>query len=93
MILLTSVSNYFASDAYMSSQQLKRLSEHKYSALNNSFLDQLLMQRFWNWLVIQYPTWVAPNLITITGLLLNIGGVLVLSYFNPDGKQTVRIFF
>ena len=39
--------------------------------------------RYWNWLVTLCPMWVAPNLITIVGLAINIAtsAVLVSSSF------------
>ncbi|XP_057379785.1 cholinephosphotransferase 1-like isoform X1 [Daphnia carinata] len=66
--------------------QLKRLKEHKYSCTSSSVLEPLL-QPWWNWVVQCLPLWLAPNLITITGLILNILTSLVLVYYNPDGKQ------
>lgn len=34
------------------------------------------------------PLWIAPNLITIIGLLVNISTALVLMYYDPDAKGT-----
>lgn len=33
------------------------------------------------------PLWVAPNLITIVGLIVNIVTALILLHYNPDGKS------
>ncbi|XP_014285948.1 cholinephosphotransferase 1 isoform X6 [Halyomorpha halys] len=65
--------------------QLKRLAEHKYSSESLSILDRIL-QPWWNWLVGQVPIWVAPNLITIVGLFINIITTLVLVWYCPDAK-------
>jgi len=70
----------------LSSSQLKRLGDHKYSCTSSSLLEPFL-QPWWNWVVSQLPFWLAPNLITITGLAVNIITSLVLIYLNPDGKQ------
>ena len=72
----------------LSSSQLKRLGDHKYSCTSSSLLEPFL-QPWWNWVVSQLPFWLAPNLITITGLAVNIITSLVLIYLNPDGKQEV----
>lgn len=32
--------------------------------------------------------WIAPNLITIIGLFINVVTSLALIYYNPDGKDT-----
>ncbi|KAB5567051.1 hypothetical protein PHYPO_G00228380 [Pangasianodon hypophthalmus] len=63
----------------LSRQQLKRLEEHRYSSEGKSLLEPL-MQPFWCWLVERVPLWVAPNLITTIGLVLNITTTLILAY-------------
>ncbi|XP_044003666.1 choline/ethanolaminephosphotransferase 1-like [Aphidius gifuensis] len=69
----------------LSPGQLKRLSEHKYSCSSSSILDEYL-QPWWNWLVSKVPIWLAPNLITILGLIINIGTTLILVWYSPDAK-------
>lgn len=69
--------------------QLKRLAEHKYSSESISILDHIL-QPWWNWLVGQVPIWVAPNLITMVGLFINIITTLVLVWYSPDAQTEVR---
>ncbi|XP_068145309.1 cholinephosphotransferase 1 isoform X1 [Drosophila tropicalis] len=70
----------------LSGQQLRKLSEHKYSCSSSSLLDPLL-QPWWNWLVAQTPLWLAPNLITIVGLVLNIVTTLILICYSPNGME------
>lgn len=77
-----------SSSDVLSPQQLKRLAEHKYSASGSSFLDPG-MQPFWNWVVTQCPLWLAPNLMTLSGLAVNIFTSLVLVYYSPDARQEV----
>lgn len=71
--------------------QLKRLSEHKYKAGGVSLLEPYF-QPFWRWLVEQVPLWMAPNLLTIAGLVINIITSLILVYYSPDGKSEVSRF-
>jgi phosphatidylglycerophosphate synthase len=63
----------------LSDSQLKKLKEHRYSSSCQSLLDPA-MQIFWNRVVQFVPLWVAPNLITIVGLFINIvtSGILIL---------------
>ncbi|XP_078053495.1 choline/ethanolaminephosphotransferase 1 bbc isoform X3 [Augochlora pura] len=75
----------FYKENLLSPGQLKRLSEHKYSCTTNSLLDGLL-QPWWNWLVSKVPLWLAPNLITILGLIVNIVTTLILVYYSPDAR-------
>lgn len=39
------------------------------------------MFRFWDKVVTVYPMWLAPNLITLLGLIINLITVLILSYY------------
>lgn len=45
------------------------------------------MQRFWNWLVNFYPMWLAPNLLTLIGLITNLITVLVLAFYCYTVKE------
>jgi len=72
----------------LSDAQLKKLKTHKYSVTSSSFLDSFL-QPWWNWLVLQVPIWLAPNLITIVGLAINILTSLILVYYSPNCKEDV----
>lgn len=72
----------------LSPAQLKRLEEHKYSASGRSLFEPPC-QIFWNWLIQQTPTWIAPNTLTIVGLLVNIISTVVLVYYCPTAKEEV----
>ncbi|XP_066591560.1 cholinephosphotransferase 1 isoform X3 [Prorops nasuta] len=75
----------FYKERLLSPGQLKRLSEHKYSCMTSSLLDRFL-QPWWDWLVSKVPLWLAPNLITVLGLIVNITTTLILVYYSPDAK-------
>ncbi|XP_041366519.1 choline/ethanolaminephosphotransferase 1-like [Gigantopelta aegis] len=72
----------------LSTVQLKKLSNHKYSVEGTSFLEPP-MQKFWRWLIEQVPTWWSPNAITLVGLIINITTTLILAYYSPDARQPV----
>lgn len=72
----------------LSKHQLKRLEEHKYQSAGRSLLEPL-MQGYWEWLVGKVPAWIAPNLITIIGLLINIFTTLLLVYYCPTATEQV----
>ena len=69
--------------------QLKRLAEHKYSVQCTSILDPFF-QVYWRWLVEQVPIWLAPNLITCLGLLVNVVTSMILMWFCPQARGEVR---
>ncbi|XP_021707782.1 cholinephosphotransferase 1 isoform X3 [Aedes aegypti] len=77
---------YFYKQKLLQPGQLKKLGDHKYSCSNVSLLDPFL-QPWWCWLVSKVPLWLAPNLITIVGLVINILTTLILIYFSPNGRE------
>ncbi|KAK6754452.1 hypothetical protein RB195_013450 [Necator americanus] len=81
------IDSYLEYDCLMTPEELKRLSEHKYSAVDTSWLDELCMKYFWEWAVDFYPLWLAPNLITLIGLIVNLITVLVLSHYCPTARE------
>ncbi|KAK1906178.1 Cholinephosphotransferase 1 [Dissostichus eleginoides] len=70
----------------LSPAQLKRLEEHKYSASGRSLFEPPC-QVYWNWLVEQTPIWIAPNTLTIVGLMINILTTVVLVYYCPTATE------
>nr|KAF6412950.1 choline/ethanolamine phosphotransferase 1 [Molossus molossus] len=70
----------------LSRHQLKRLEEHRYQSAGRSLLEPL-MQRYWEWLVGRVPSWIAPNLITIIGLSVNICTTLLLIFYCPTATE------
>ncbi|XGW04233.1 hypothetical protein V3C99_015411, partial [Haemonchus contortus] len=82
------IDSYLEYDCLMTKEELNRLAEHKYSAIDTSWLDELCMKYFWEWVVNFYPLWLAPNLITLIGLVVNLATVLVLSSYCPTARET-----
>ncbi|UJR28301.1 hypothetical protein I4U23_009547 [Adineta vaga] len=72
--------------AIFTDQQIKRLKEHKYASEGTTLLDPY-MQIFWKRLVEYCPLWVAPNLLTIIGLVLNIGTSVSLLILTDGAKE------
>jgi len=76
----------FTETHILSDKELKRLKDHKYSSSCVSLLDPM-MQKYWNWFVTLVPLWVAPNLITMAGLTVNIVTSLVLVTYCPTATE------
>ncbi|XP_013374170.1 PREDICTED: cholinephosphotransferase 1 [Chinchilla lanigera] len=70
----------------LSAAQLRRLDEHRYSATGVSLFEPPL-QRYWTWLLRWVPLWVAPNTITLLGLVLNLATTLVLVAHCPTATE------
>eukprot|EP00061_Rhincodon_typus_P001566 g15154.t1 len=73
----------------LSELQLKRLADHRYRAAGRSLLEPAL-QTYWAWLLEIVPTWVAPNTITLLGLVCNLLSCLLLATYCPRGTEQVR---
>jgi hypothetical protein len=72
----------------LSLSQLKNLDDHKYSSGGSTLLDPIF-QPYWRWLVEQMPLWLAPNLITIIGLIINVLSCSILYMYSPNGTDYV----
>uniref|UniRef100_A0A0K0EV68 diacylglycerol cholinephosphotransferase n=1 Tax=Strongyloides venezuelensis TaxID=75913 RepID=A0A0K0EV68_STRVS len=79
--------SYFQYDCVLDNDELRRLGNHKYSASDSSILDHLIFQRFWNWLVNFLPMSLAPNTITLLGLVSNLITVGILSTYCYTAKE------
>eukprot|EP01135_Chromosphaera_perkinsii_P002929 Nk52_evm40s230 gene=Nk52_evmTU40s230 len=69
--------------AYLTDSHLKGLKKHKYACVGWSPLEKHVMQKWWNFLVELLPLWLAPNLITFIGLLVNGLSTTILIYYCP----------
>ena len=77
--------------AILTESQLERLKKHKYCAEGRS-LTEFIFQPYWNWVVTLMPLWMAPNLITIIGLALNIFTSLAVILYSPQANSNEVIF-
>ncbi|KAK9829687.1 hypothetical protein WJX72_007350 [[Myrmecia] bisecta] len=68
---------------YLSARALKGLKQYQYKAGGYTKLDDL-HQPFWNWAVELLPLWLAPNLITLTGLFGLVAAYLVTAWYLPE---------
>ena len=72
----------------LTSSQLRNLDGHKYSAEGSTLLDPIF-QIYWRWLVEKMPLWVAPNLLTVVGLALNVLTSTILMIYSPNCDENV----
>jgi sn-1,2-diacylglycerol ethanolamine- and cholinephosphotranferases len=68
--------------AVLTDSQLKRLREHKYCSEGRS-IAEFIFQPFWNYVVTLMPLWLAPNLITILGLIVNVSTSALILLYSP----------
>jgi phosphatidylglycerophosphate synthase len=63
---------------------LKMIAEHKYVAGTYTPMDNLLNNYFWTPLVVLLPKWIAPNAVTVSGLIIQVCGFVLVAYFCAD---------
>ena len=68
---------------YITPEGLKNLKAYKYVSGGYSSLDKL-MNHWWEFFVTLIPIWVAPNLITLAGLIINIAGSTIFLWYGGD---------
>lgn len=60
------------------------LAEYKYVSPKRSILERFCLLAFWKWVASCCPNWLAPNLITFTGMMCNVIATLIMAYYSPD---------
>ncbi|CAM0139314.1 unnamed protein product [Umbelopsis sp. WA50703] len=75
-----------ASDA-IPKAQLENLKLYRYSAVDKSYTSRFVLRHYWNWAIELFPLWMAPNLITLTGLLFMVTNVIFAAIFVPGMDQ------
>lgn len=68
---------------YIPQKSLENLRKYNYKGVDKSLLSKYVLNPFWNWFVTLWPTTVAPNTITLTGLSLVFFNFLTLLYYDP----------
>uniref|UniRef100_A0A665VUS0 Ethanolaminephosphotransferase 1 n=1 Tax=Echeneis naucrates TaxID=173247 RepID=A0A665VUS0_ECHNA len=69
---------------YVTQEQLAGFDKYKYSAVDSNPLSIYVMHPFWNFVVKFLPTWLAPNLITLTGFMFLVLNFLMLAFYDFD---------
>jgi len=72
----------------LSPHQLANLSLHKYASAGTTLLDPIF-QPFWVWTVNKIPMNIAPNLLTIIGLIVNVVTSLLMMFYSPNADVSV----
>ncbi|CAH8562990.1 unnamed protein product [Dicrocoelium dendriticum] len=75
------------SDALLE-EQLPRIVEHRYKSFGKSAVEPLL-EPFWKWGVTFVPKRVAPNTLTLSGLLANVFSTLIILYYSPNFRNEI----
>ena len=67
--------------SYIDEKNLKSaVQDYKYVSPTTTILERLFLIKYWNWLATQYPKWLAPNVITLTGFAAFVCPLFVAMY-------------
>jgi len=81
---------------YISPQGAQNLGSYSYSGVDKSLLAHYVMRHYWNWLIDHVvPPYIAPNVLTLCGLLCVLGGYLLLAAYVPgmEGVAPNWVYF
>lgn len=67
---------------YITDDGLKHIKEHKYKSGGYSFLDNII-NPWWEFVVTLVPMSVAPNTLTLIGVIINFGFYIIMFYHDP----------
>ncbi|KAK7051503.1 hypothetical protein VNI00_004477 [Paramarasmius palmivorus] len=68
---------------YVPREALDNLKKYAYKGVDKSLTSKYILNPFWTWFVTLWPTSVAPNTITLSGLSIVIFNFLTLLYYDP----------
>ncbi|TDL22620.1 Choline/ethanolaminephosphotransferase [Rickenella mellea] len=74
----------FLHEPYLSPQALSNLRYYKYSSVDLSPVSKYVMVHWWNAAAKPFPSWMAPNLITLTGFAFILINIATLAAYAPD---------
>ncbi|CDH50306.1 ethanolaminephosphotransferase 1 [Lichtheimia corymbifera JMRC:FSU:9682] len=83
-MVISKLRNLVADPDFPRQEQLENLRYYKYAATDKSLLTKYVLRHYWNWAVTLFPRWIAPNLITLTGLILMMINVVIILAVVPD---------
>lgn len=67
---------------FLTKEDLINLENYEYHGGEYTFVDNIL-NPFWYKVAYAFPAWFAPNLITLTGLLVNISAAVLVMMYDP----------
>ncbi|KAK7444746.1 hypothetical protein VKT23_015063 [Stygiomarasmius scandens] len=68
---------------YIPQAALENLKKYSYSGVDKSIVSKYLLGPFWNWFVTLWPKTVAPNTITLSGLMIVFVNFFTMLYYDP----------
>lgn len=74
---------------FLTPEEVQSLKQHKYNGKDDSLLIKYVLSHFWNWIVEKLPLTLAPNLITLYGMIPQILTFLLTMSFSYTLEDTI----
>ncbi|KAK9455965.1 hypothetical protein V1511DRAFT_496177 [Dipodascopsis uninucleata] len=65
-------------------ETLSHLRSYKYQSVDKSFISRYILKHYWSYVAELMPIWLAPNVITLLGLIFIYINVICIIIFIPD---------
>ncbi|CAH7670949.1 CDP-alcohol phosphatidyltransferase-domain-containing protein [Phakopsora pachyrhizi] len=75
---------------YLDDNHLSKLKDYKYRSIDLSFITKYILKHWWEFVTSQMPIWLAPNLITLIGLLFIIVNLITVIIYDSDLKTDLN---
>lgn len=72
---------------FIPTNKLGNLKLYKYSSEDHSLISRYILKRWWNSFVNIFPLWMAPNVITLLGLVFILLNLATVFYYDPYLNQ------
>lgn len=74
------------SEDYLDDQHLSRLKNYQYRSVDHSPTTKYILRHWWEYVAGWMPPWLAPNTITLIGLMFIVVNVMTVVIYVPDLK-------
>ncbi|CAG61599.1 uncharacterized protein GVI51_K09405 [Nakaseomyces glabratus] len=68
---------------FIPKEAIANLKYYKYQSEDRSLISNYILRPYWRWFSQLFPMWMAPNLVTLSGLGFIILNVLTVLYYDP----------
>ncbi|VVT49627.1 uncharacterized protein SAPINGB_P002363 [Magnusiomyces paraingens] len=69
---------------YLDQDSLVQLRSYKYQSVDKSYLSYYILNPYWTWCAKFMPSWLAPNVITLLGIIAIYANVITILIYIPD---------
>ena len=74
----------------LSEQQLENVKSFRYVTCGLTPLEQWVYDPYWNFIANNFfPDWIAPNVLTLMGLIFPLASLITICYLDPSFTQTL----